>query len=110
MPLDRVGVCGGRRGMLTWGPGGCLAPFMGDIMTEQEARELGIAAAREAYRQWNQWESPYDHVWDHVARLNRQLQAAGLTADDDLLWGQAGLAFRDEAQFLLGHDYIVAGQ
>ena len=78
------------------------------LNTLQKAREIGIAAAREAYRQWDQWSSPYDHVWDHVARLNRRLQSDGLTADDYIVWGQAGLAFRDEAEVLFGADYIAA--
>ena len=76
-------------------------------MTEHEAREIGVAAAREAYRQWDQVSSPYDHVWKHVDRMNEHLRAQGLTWRDDREWFQAGLAFRQEAENLFGADYIV---
>lgn len=97
----------GRGGVLNQVAGRVSGPFMGNIMTEQEAREIGIEAAREAYRQWDQVSSPYDHVWKHVDRLNEELRMRGLTWHDDLEWGQAGLAFRDEAQHLFGADYIL---
>ena len=79
-------------------------------MTEQEAREIGIAAAREAYRQWDLVEDPYEVVWRHCTRLHERMRAEGLAGeDDDFVW-TAGLAFRDEAEYLFGADYIVAGQ
>lgn len=79
-------------------------------MTAHTAQQLGIKAAREAYRQWDRLESPADIVWTHRTRLDHQLRAEGLTADDDEAWGAAGLAFRDEAEHLFGHDHIGAGQ
>lgn len=79
-------------------------------MTEHEAQQIGIEAAREAYGQWDQLESPYDVVWRHCTRLHERMRAEGLTGeDDDFVW-TAGLAFRDEAEALFGADYVVAGQ
>ena len=79
-------------------------------MTEQQAQQIGIEAAREAYRQWDQWEYPYELVWRHCTRLHERMRAEGLTGDDAFVWGTAGLAFRDEAAHLFGVDYVVAGQ
>ena len=79
-------------------------------MTEHTAQQIGIEAAREAYRQWDQLESPYEVVWRHCTRLHERMRAEGLTGDDAFVWGTAGLAFRDEAESRFGRDYIVAGQ
>ena len=79
-------------------------------MTEYEAQQIGIEAAREAYRQWDLVEDPYEVVWRHCTRLHERMRAEGLTGeDDDFVW-TAGLAFRDEAEYLFGADYVVAGQ
>lgn len=79
-------------------------------MTIQTAREIGSAAARECFRQWDKLDSPYEHLWRHLASLDARLRAEGLTGDDDDLYMAAGLAFRSEAEYLFGADYVVAGQ
>lgn len=79
-------------------------------MTTYTAQQLGIAAAREAYRQWDRLDDASEIVMAHLSRLDTQLRLKGLTDDDDDLWGAAGEAYRAEAGYLFGRDHIVAGQ
>lgn len=80
-------------------------------MTIHEAKQIGIDAARAAFKQWDPEGDPAEVVFRYSSRLDTALKAAGLDAEthDDLLYF-AQIAFRDTAQVLFGHDYVVAGQ
>ena len=79
-------------------------------MTAHTAQQIGIEAAREAYRQWDRQDDAVEVVFRHLSRLDSRLRADGLTDDDDDLWAAAGDAYRTEAAYLFGADHIVAGQ
>ena len=80
-------------------------------MTTHDAQQIGIDAAQETYRQWDRQEDAAEVVFRHLSRLDTALTAAGLDAEThDDLWSAAGIAFRDEAEALFGHDYVVSGQ
>lgn len=79
-------------------------------MTAHTAHQIGIEAAREAYRQWDRQDDAPEVVIRHLSRLDSRLRADGLTDDDDDLWAAAGEAYRAEAEHLFGHDHIVVGQ
>lgn len=79
-------------------------------MTTQTAQQIGIEAAREAYRQWDRQDDAVEVVFRHLSRLDSRLRAEGLTDDDDDLWEAAGETYRAEAEYLFGEDHIVAGQ
>lgn len=83
-------------------------------MTTHTAQQIGIEAAREAYRQSRLLREAApdaaDTVMQHLSRLDSRLRADGLTDDDDDLWAAAGEAYRAEAEYLFGEDHIVVGQ
>ena len=79
-------------------------------MTTQTAQQIGIDAAREAYRQWDRQDDAVEVVFRHLSRLDSRLRAEGLTDDDDDLWAASGDAYRTEAAYLFGEDHIVVGQ
>lgn len=79
-------------------------------MTMHTAQQMGIAAAHEAYRQWDWADAPTELVMRHCDKLYAALAAEGLTPEDDGdLLDNAGLCFRVEAEFLFGADYVVVG-
>jgi len=79
-------------------------------MTTHTAQQIGIEAAREAYRQWDRQDDAVEVVFRHLSRLDSRLRAEGLTDDDDDLWAVVGESYRTEAEDLFGEDHIVVGQ
>ena len=79
-------------------------------MTAHTAQQIGVEAAREAYRQWDRQDDAVEVVFRHLSRLDSRLRADGLTDDDDDLWAAAGEGYRAESEYLFGEDHIVVGQ
>jgi len=80
-------------------------------MTTEHAKQMGIDAARAAFRQWGLEDDAEEVVFRHLSRLDTALTAAGLDVEThDDLWAAAETGFRDVAKVLFGHDYVVAGQ
>ena len=71
-------------------------------MTAHMAERLGVAAAQNAFQQWDRSQEAMEIVCLHLCRLAVDLRIIGLTDTDHGLWAAAGDAYRSETEFLFG--------